>query len=98
MPEPQKRSSVTPLTLYVEAGVEHGHPAEVTALGPHLHAGAEHDVVDVGGVEVVAIDDSAEHRRAEALRMDLGQRCPCRPCRCRGRAAGVDEPSLGHGK
>ena len=32
MPEPQKRSSVTPLARDVVAGVERGHAAEVAAL------------------------------------------------------------------
>ncbi len=83
MPEPQKRSRVTPLALDVVAGVERRHAAQIAALLAALGAGAPDDVVDVGGVEVVALGQRLQHRGAQVLRMDSRPGRPCRPCRCR---------------
>ena len=66
---------------HVVAGVERRHAPEVAALGPHLHARAEDDVVDVGGVEAVAVADGGEDGGAKALRVDGRRALPCRPCR-----------------
>ena len=74
MPEPQKRSRVTPLAAHVVAGVERGHAAEVAALLADLRAGAPDDVVDVGGVEVVALGERPQHRGGEVLRVEVGER------------------------
>ncbi len=97
MPDPQNRSSVTPLALHVVAGVERGHAAEVAALLAHLRAGAPHDVVDVGGVEPVALDERGEHRRRQVLGMEMGEGAlPLLADAPRG-AAGVDDQCVRHG-
>ena len=81
----------------VVAGVEGGHAAEVAALLAHLGAGAPDDVVDVGGVEPVAVDQRPQHRRTEVLGVQVRQRAlalPADPSRC---ADGVDDQCVGHG-
>ena len=49
--------------LDVVAGVERRHPAHVAALQADLRRAAPDDVVDLGGVEIVAVLERLEHRR-----------------------------------
>ena len=97
MPDPQKRSSVTPLASHVVAGVERGHAAEVAALLAHLGARAPHDVVDVGGVEVVAIGQRLEDGAGQVLRVEVGQRPLAGLADAARRPAGVDDQGVRHG-
>ena len=80
----------------VEAGVERGHAPEVAALGADLHARAEDDVVDVRGVEVVALGDGAEDRGPEPLRVVLGEGSLAHLPDAPRRAAAVDDPGFAH--
>ena len=96
MPEPQNRSRVTPLARDVVAGVERRHPTEVAALLADLRAGAPHDVVDIGGVEAVALDQRLEHGAAEVLRVQVRERALALLADPAGRAAGVDDQCVGH--
>jgi hypothetical protein len=79
-----------------EAGVERGHAPEVAALGADLGAGAEDDVVDVGGVQIVALGDGGQHRRPEALRVGRRQRSLPHLADPPRRAAAVDDPGVTH--
>ena len=71
MPEPQKRSSVTPLALMLQpASSTDMRPMQV-ALLPDLRAAAPDHVVDLLGAEVVPLLERAEHGRAEPLRVQV---------------------------
>src|SRR5690606_12142921 len=79
------------------ARIEGGHASQVAALAASLVAGAPHDVIHVGGVEIVALGDGPQDRAAEVLRVEVGQRAlPDLPDPPRG-AAGVDDPGFSHG-
>jgi hypothetical protein len=84
--------------LRVVAGVEQRHAGEVAALGAHLIGRAEDDVVDGGGVEIVAVADGAEHRGGQLLRVDVGKGTLADLADATGGAAGVDDPGFGHGR
>ena len=82
--------------LDVVAGVERAHAAEVAGLRAGLVARAPDDVVDLGGVEVVALGDRRQHRRGEALRMQVGERTLAGLADAARRAAGVDDQGFRH--
>ena len=82
---------------HVVAGVERGHPTEVATLLAHLRTGAPHHVVDVGGVEPVALDERGEHRRGEVLRMQVRQGALAGLADAAWRTAGIDDQCVGHG-
>ena len=82
---------------HVVAGVERGHAAEVAALLAHLRAGAPDDVVDVGGVEAVALDERPQHGCREVLRVQVRERALALLADAARRAARVDDESVGHG-
>ena len=81
---------------HVVAGVERGHPTEITALLAHLRAGAPDDVVDVRGVEAVPVDERAQHGCRDVLRVQVRERALLRLADPARRAAGVDDESVGH--
>ena len=84
--------------LDVVAGVEGRHAPEVAALGADLGAGAPHDVVDVGGVEPVALHQCLEHGAAEVLGVEVGDRALALLADPAGRADSVDDQCVGHAK
>src|SRR3712207_9035976 len=59
---------------HLVAGVERRHPTEVAALLAHLGARAPDDVVDLGGVEAVALHEGPQHGRGEVLGVEVGER------------------------
>ena len=63
------------------AGVERGHAGDVHGVVAAAGAAAHHHVVDVGGVEAVAVLQGVEHLGQDPLRVDGVQRtrspCPC---------------------
>ena len=84
--------------LRVEPSVEQRHPGEVAALGADLHARAEDDVVDDAGVDVVAVPDRGQHRRAELLRMDVGESALAHLADATRGTASIDDPRFWHQK
>ena len=83
--------------LDVVAGVERRHAAEVAALLAALGRGRPDHVVDIRGIEMVALGDGAQDGRGEVLRVMLGQRALADLADATGRANGVDDIGLGHG-
>ncbi len=81
---------------HVVARVQRRHPTEVAALGPDLRTRAPHDVVHVRGVEAVPLDERFEHGPPEVLGMQVRQRALAGLADPSGRAAGVDDQSVGH--
>ena len=96
MPEPQKRSSVTPLVRDVVAGVERRHPPEVAALRPALGTGAPDDVLDVSGIDPATISRTPARRRTQLLRMDAGKSALAGLADAPRRSAGVDDQRVNH--
>src|SRR5262249_45162339 len=83
--------------LHVITGIERGHATEVAALRTVLRARAPDHVVDLGGLDVIALLERTQHGRAEPLRMDLRQR-PLRIfAHSARRAAGINNEGFGHG-
>ena len=64
--EPVERHAARP---NVEAGVERGHPSQVTALLTDLRTRTPYDVVNVGGVDPGAVNQRLEHGAAEVVRV-----------------------------
>ena len=83
--------------LDVVAGVERGHAAEVAALLAALAGRAPDDVINLGGVQIVALGHGPEHRGGQLLRMDIGERAFANLADAARRAAGVDDQGFGHG-
>ena len=81
---------------HVVAGVERRHATEVAALLADLRAGAPDDVVDVGGVEAVAIDERLEHRGGDVLGVEVGERPLPLLADAPRRAACVDDECFSH--
>ena len=81
---------------HVVAGVERGHATEIAALLADLRAGAPDDVVDVGGVEAVPVDERAQHGCRDVLRVQVRERALPLLADAARRAAGVDDESVGH--
>jgi hypothetical protein len=82
----------------VVAGVERRHPPEVAALLAHLRAGAPDHVVDIGGVEVVALGESLEHGAAEVLGVQVRQSALALLADATRGPAGVDDQCVRHGR
>ena len=82
--------------LDVEAGIERGHAAHVGALRAALAGGAPDDVVDRGGVELVAVAQRAEHRRGEVLRVHVGEGALANFANAARGADGVNDIGFGH--
>ena len=80
----------------VVAGVERRHATEVAALLADLRAGSPHDVVDVGGVEAVALDERLEHGSTEVLRVEVGEGALARFADPARGAACVDDECVSH--
>src|SRR5690606_12164832 len=83
--------------LDVVAGAEGRHAAEAGALLAALGAGAPDDVVDLGGVDAVALGDGLEHGGAQLLGMEGGEGALAPLADATGGAAGVDDPDSVHG-
>jgi hypothetical protein len=83
--------------LDVIAGVERGHAAEVAALLAPLRGGAPDDVVDLGGVQVIALGDRLQHRGRELLRVDARQGAFAHLADAPRGPACVDDVSVSHG-
>ncbi len=92
--EPVQRHAAA---AHVIAGIERRHPAEIAALLRALRTGAPDHVVDFFGLQAVAFRQSLEHRRPQALRMNLRKRALRIFPNAAWRAAGVDDPGFGHG-
>ena len=75
------------------AGVERGHAGDVHRVVAAAGAAAHHDVVDVGGVEAVAVLQGVEHLGEDPLRVDVVQRAVLLALAPR-RADGVDDPGF----
>ena len=75
------------------AGVERGHAGDVHRVVAAAGAAAHDHVVDVGGVEAVALLQGVEHLRQDALRVDGVQRAGLLALAAR-RAHGVDDPGF----
>ena len=82
----------------VVTGVEGRHTTEVAALLAHLRAGAPDHVVDVGGVEVVALGESFEHGAAEVLGVQVRQSALALLADATRGTAGVDDQCVRHGR
>ena len=82
---------------HVVAGVEGRHTAKIAALRAALRAGAPDHVIDFRGVDAGAFGERLQDGRTQALRMDLRQRALGMFADAAGCAAGVDDPSVGHG-
>ena len=81
---------------HVEAGVERGHTADVAPLPAYLYARAPDDVVDVPGIDSVALVQRSQHRGAQNLRVQIGQRPLADLPIPRGVLQRADDPGLGH--
>ena len=81
----------------VVAGVKRRHPAEIAALLAALRAGTPDDVVDIGGVDAVAIGQRAQYRCAEMLRMDAGQGALAGLADAPRRPACINDQRVNHG-
>ena len=98
MPEPQNRSSVTPLARMSKPASSAAMRPRSPLCSPDLRAGAPDDVVDVGGVEAVALDQRLEHGAPEVLRVQVRERALALLADAPRRAAGVDDEGVGHGR
>ncbi len=83
--------------LDVIARVERRHPAQIAALKPHLRTRAPDDVVDRGGIEIVALLERLQHRHGQVLRVHLGNRALALLADAAGGADGVDDIGVCHG-
>ena len=81
----------------IVTGIERGHPAHVAALHAVLRRDRPDDVVDGGGVEVVALADRLECGRGEMLRVLFGERTLALLADPARSADGVDDIGFGHG-
>ena len=92
--EPHWRSTVVAGHRLGPAGGEHGVAADVEALVADLHDAADDDVVDEGGVEVVALDEGLEDLGGEVGRVPARELAVALAA---GGADGVDDDGGGHG-
>ena len=72
MPEPQKRSRVTPLAA-VASPRGGGHATEAGALLAFLGARAPDHIVHLGGIQIVTRLQRLQHRGAQMLGMQMGE-------------------------
>jgi hypothetical protein len=79
------------------AGVEHGGAGDVGALLADRRDAAEDDVVDLRGVEAVAVAQGLQHLGGEAQRGDLVQRAVLLALAARG-ADRIVDVGVGHGE
>jgi len=77
-----------------EPGREHGVAAYVQALGPDLHDAAHDDVLDQGGVEVVALHQGLQRLRGQVSRVPSRQLAVALSS---GGADGIHDDGAGHG-
>ena len=82
---------------HVVPRVQRRHAAQVAGRRSALRTGAPDHVVDLGGINAVALGQGPQHRRAQALRVEMRQRALAEFSHAAGRAAGVDDPGFGHG-
>ncbi len=78
----------------VVACFQGSHARQIAALPAALRAGAEDDIADIGGVEIVALGDRPEHGGTQMLRVLFSQgtfALFADTARC---AAGVDNPCV----
>ena len=85
-----------PARLDVIARIERRHPPEIAALLATLSRGRPDDVVDVPGVERVALGNRFQHGRGEVLRVHVRERALARFTDPARGTDGVDDQSLGH--
>ena len=97
MPDPQKRSSVTPLARMSYPASRADIRPRSPLCWPTLGAGAPDDVVDIGRIDPGAIGQRPQHRRAELLRMNVGQRALAGLANASRRSACVDDQRVHHG-
>ena len=72
------------------------HPSGIAGREAHLIARAPDDVVDIGRVEIVALRNRLEYRRAQHMGVHLVIGPPTRPPAGAGCPAGIDDQSFLH--
>ena len=91
--EAVKRDAAGPDVI---AGIERGIAADVTRLQPYRPGHTPDDVVDVGGVEIVAIAQGGQHCCRKMLGMHGGQRALAHFANAARRTDGVNDIGFGH--
>ena len=75
---------------------ERRHPAKVPGLLAALGRGRPDDVIDMRGIEIVAVLQRLQHGGGEMLRVQVGQRALAGFANTARGANGVDDVSVGH--
>jgi len=83
-------------SAHVKAGVQGRHAGDAGALLAALGAATGDDVVDLGGVEAIAIGQGLSDCRQNSLRVDIGQSPLVDLADSARRAGNVDDPGFTH--